>query len=61
MKIVKCKFSIATQYVKSSYSEHVKIEVEDDATEQEIEQEVEETYRNWLEEHNYGAWSIIEQ
>jgi protein-tyrosine-phosphatase len=60
MKTVKCKFTIATQYVKSEYSEEQEVQVESDATQDEIDDAVNEAYSEWLNNHNYGGVQILE-
>lgn len=55
----KVKFSIATQYIKSSYEEEQELEFDDDATEEQITKEIEQIYSEWLTTHNYGGWQII--
>ena len=57
--IKKVKFSIATQYIKSSYEEEQELEFDDDATEEQITKEIEQIYSEWLATHNYGGWQII--
>jgi hypothetical protein len=57
--IKKVKFSISTHYVKSSYVEEQELEFDDDATEEQITEEIEEIYSEWLAEHTYGGWEII--
>jgi hypothetical protein len=56
----KFNFSIATTYIRSEWKEVVELEFDDDATEEEIEKEVEEAYQLWLYEHNYGGWSAVD-
>lgn len=58
MKKVTAKFSIATTYVRSDYSEEQEFEFDDDASDDEIEEEICSAYETWLSNHNYGGWSI---
>lgn len=55
----KYKFSIATPYINSIWEEEVEVEFADDATEEEIENSVTETYTEWLLEKNKGGWREI--
>lgn len=55
----KFKFSIATNYINSEWSEEIEIQFEDDATEQEIEDEVNQIYTDWLFEKNQGRWCAV--
>lgn len=57
--IATVKFSIATQYVKSEHSVTKTIELDDDLSESEIEEQVSELYQEWLSEVNYGGYAII--
>jgi hypothetical protein len=54
------KFTIATQYVRSAYSEEIELEFDDDATESEIDSEVDTVYNEWLSEHNYGGIEAVD-
>lgn len=56
----KYKFSIATTYVKSEYSQIMELEFEDDDTEQEIEEQVNQIYTEWLFNNNHGGYLQIE-
>ena len=60
MKVIKFKFSIATNYINSEWSEEVELHFDDDATEEEIENEVNEIYAEWLVEKNQGGWTAVE-
>jgi len=55
----KFEFSIATNYINSDWTEEVELQFADDATEQEIEDEVNEIYIEWLNEKNQGGWVAI--
>ncbi len=55
----KFKFTIATQYVRSAYSEEIELEFDDDATESEIDSEVDNAYSDWLSNHNYGGVEAV--
>ena len=59
MKAIKFNFSIETCYVNSKSCEIIELQFDDDATEEEIEKEVEEIYTEWLFEHNYGGFSKV--
>lgn len=55
----KFSFSIATNYIRSEWKEEVELEFEDDATEEEIEDEVSAYYQEWLNENNHGGFSQL--
>jgi len=56
----KYRFSIATTYIQSEYSQVMELQFDDDETEEEIEQQVDEIYTQWLFEHNQGGYRLIE-
>ena len=56
----KFQFSIATNYIRSEWSEEVELQFEDDETEEEIENTVNEIYTQWLFENNQGGWFAVE-
>lgn len=56
----KFKFSIATNYINSEWSEEVELQFADDVTEEEIENEVNEIYTEWLFEKNQGGWFAVQ-
>lgn len=60
MIIRKYRFSIATTYIQSEYSQVMELQFDDNDTEEEIEQQVDEIYTQWLFEHNQGGYSLIE-
>lgn len=51
MIIRKYRFSIATTYIQSEYSQVMELQFDDNDTEEEIEQQVDEIYTQWLFEH----------
>jgi hypothetical protein len=55
----KYKFSIATVYINSEWSEVVELEFDEDASEEDIEEQVNEIYQEWVNEKNYGSWVQI--
>lgn len=55
----KYKFSIATPYIKSEWSEEVELEFDDDLSEDEIDDQVSEIYSDWLFRKNGGTYSEI--
>ena len=59
MKKIKFEFRIATNYINSEWSEDVEIQFAEDATETEIEDQVNEIYTEWLFEKNQGGWNIV--
>lgn len=60
MIIRKYRFSIATTYIQSEYSQVMELQFDDNDTEEEIEQQVDEIYTQWLFEHNQGGYRLIE-
>jgi hypothetical protein len=50
-------FRLATNRVGSDIIEEVELEFNDDLTEEQIEDEVNECYAEWVGENNYGGWS----
>lgn len=53
------KFSISTQYIGSEEYEIVRIDFEEDSTEDEQDDVVNEEYTQWLFEHNRGGYSEV--
>ena len=53
------KFTIETNYINSEWSQKVELQFEDDASEEEIEQQVNELYTEWLFENNCGGYFLI--
>ena len=60
MKIIKVKFWIGTRYVGSDVEEEVEIEVDEDASEMEIENSIEDYYIDWSQENSSQGWEIQE-
>lgn len=56
----KFKFSIATNYINSEWSEEVELRFDDGTSEEEIEVQVNEVYTEWMSEKNQGGWVSIE-
>jgi len=52
--IIQYEFCIATNRVGSEDKDIIDIEVDDDATEEDIEKQTNEIYTEWLFERNYG-------
>ena len=61
MKTIKVEFHVGTNYVGSTCSDIVEIEVEEDATEQEIEEELCEYLEDWIPNNINSGFKIIEQ
>lgn len=57
----KYTFSIATKYVNSEWSEVVEFQFDDDATEGEIEDQVNELYTEWIFQQNYGGFTELKE
>lgn len=56
---VKYKFSVGTHYVRSTVNEEVEVDVEDDATEEEIEDAAEQAWIDWMNQKINGGWKRI--
>lgn len=61
MKKITFEFSVSTHYVGSKVTEQVELEFEDDATEQEIEDEVSEYWVEWRNNECEGGWTRIKE
>lgn len=57
--IKKYKFSVGTRYIKSDWTEEVELEFDDNATEEEIEKEVNEVFEEWVWENAETYWNEI--
>jgi len=55
----KFRFSIATNFVRSEWTEDVELQFDDDATPDEIISQVDEIYAEWLFDKNRGSWTEI--
>lgn len=53
-------FTLSTNKVGSEQSEIMDFEFDDDASQYEIEDEVNNAYSEWMSENNYGGYSEIE-
>lgn len=60
MKTIKVKFYVSTNYVGSAVEEIVEIEVDEDASENEIESDIQAAYEDWLSNNTEREWTIIE-
>jgi hypothetical protein len=56
----KYMFSLATPYVNSEWKEEIELQFDDDATIEEIENQIDEIYQEWVNERNNGCWILIE-
>jgi len=56
----KFTFTLSTKYVGSDHSEEVEFEFDEDATQDDIDNQVSESYERWVLEHNCGNWVEIE-
>lgn len=54
MALIKYEFCIATNRIGSENKEIIEIDLEDDLTEEEIDNQVNEIYTEWLFEKNNG-------
>lgn len=50
------KFTLSTSKIGSEVSEIVELQFYDDDTEQDIEEQVTQTYIEWVAEKNYGGF-----
>jgi len=53
-------FTVSTRYVGSEVKDEIELNFEDDATEEEIEKELSETWCDWRNEQCDGGWELIE-
>ncbi len=60
MKTIKVKFVLAISLVNCKVEDIVSINVEDDATSDEIDNKITEEYSNWVHENNQGYFEIID-
>lgn len=58
MKII-FEFSVWTKYINSQVKENVELEFDDDATEDEIEDEVADIWDDWRNRQCDGYWKRI--
>ena len=56
MQKIKFEFHVSTHFVNSTAKDIVELEFEDDATEEEIEDEVAEAYKDWMNNEVEGGW-----
>ena len=61
MRTIEVEFWVSTNYVGSEYKETVEILVEEEATEKEIEDEIDYYYKDWVNNNTDQGWAIIEQ
>lgn len=61
MKTIKVEFHVGTHYVGSTWSEIVEIEVDEEATEKEIEDELNKSLEDWVWDNIDSGFKIIEQ
>lgn len=61
MKILKYVFCIATNKHQSEYKQIVELSFDEDLTDEEIEDQVEEIYTEWLLEKNQGSYNKISE
>lgn len=61
MKTIKVEFHVGTHYVGSTWSETVEIEVGEEATEQDIENELDKHLEDWVWNNIDSGFKIIEQ
>lgn len=60
MKTIKIRLNVSTIYVGSTYEEEIEFDVEDDATEEEIQAEKEEIAKGWLFENVNWGWVDVD-
>jgi hypothetical protein len=54
------EFYVETKYIGSRVVEEVELEFDDDATEQEIEKEVDDIWTDWRSQNSDGGWILKE-
>lgn len=59
MKTIKVEFHVGTHYVGSTWSEIVEIEVDEEATEKEIEDELNQYLEGWVWNNIDSGFKII--
>ena len=59
MKIIKFEFSIQTRNLGSKVSQVMELQFDEGATDEEIEEQVNEIYNEWLVEKNLGGWEKL--
>ena len=52
------EFYVETRYVGSRVTDEIELQFDDDATEEEIEKEVEECWIEWRNENCEGGWKV---
>lgn len=57
---IRVEFSIATNRVGSEEKEVVELEFLNNETEEQIEDAIQESYLEWLGEHNRGGYYILD-
>ena len=61
MKEIKVKFTLGIGFAGARHEEKVTIEFEDDTTKEEIENIIEEEWKEWTYNYIDGGWDIIEE
>lgn len=56
---IKFEFAVGTRYINSTVKDVVTLEVDDDATEEEIEKEAEAAWIEWRAEQCEGGWKRL--
>lgn len=59
MKIVRVKVWCATKYASSAVKDVIEVEVDEEATEEEIDKAAEEAYYDWLGNNTDNGFAII--
>jgi hypothetical protein len=57
--IVKFEFRVGTRYVGSTVKDTLEFDIDDDATEEEIEEIANEAWRDWMNNEIDGGWKRI--
>lgn len=61
MKVLKYRFSVGTTYVGSTVRDDFEFEFDDDATQEEIDNEVEQAWVEFRNQHCDGGWKLISE
>lgn len=61
MKTIKARFTLSIGFVGAKHEDIVEIQVEEDATKEEIEEEINEEWERWAMNYIDGGAEIIEE
>ncbi|WP_298065104.1 hypothetical protein [uncultured Acinetobacter sp.] len=61
MKIIKFELTVGTRYVGSTVKDEIELEFDDDATQEEIDKEIEEAWIQFRAEECDGGWKVLSE